>query len=44
MTESLMTGRVIRIAVGPAFAGTSIRDLSWYIRQAWLAAENKGAK
>ena len=44
MTESSMTGRVIRIAVGPAFAGTRIRHLKWYIRQAWLAAENKGAK
>ena len=39
MWFQLLTGRAIRIAVGPAFNHTSIKFLDVYIKRAWEEAE-----
>ena len=41
MRQSFLLGRVIRIAVGPAFDHTRIKFLGVHIRRAWLEAERK---
>ena len=41
MAESLLTGMVIRVTVGPAFNNTRIKDLDAHIEKAWREAERK---
>jgi len=41
MCESSLLGRVVRIAVGPAFDHTHIKFLDVLIRRAWLDAEHE---
>ena len=38
------TGRVIRVAVGPAYGQTRIRDLRIHIERAWRAESPPGSR